>query len=193
MKPLALTFDLSVVKLSGLPSPLRPEIALLGRSNVGKSSLLNCVAGREGLARTSKTPGRTQALNFYNAKNYIIVDLPGYGYAKVPDSVRRTWKGLIEGYLTRRESLVAGVHILDIRHDPSELDIIMSRWLVRRGIKVLAVATKSDKLGRGKVARSLHKIQSVLELDSFSVLPFSAKTGDGKKELIRWIETQGKA
>lgn len=187
MKPLSLEFDRAAGKLSQLPSAHLPEIALLGRSNVGKSSLLNSVAGRRSLARTSNTPGRTQSLNFYRGADFMIVDLPGYGYAKVPESVRRGWRKLIEGYLVRRETLRAGILVLDARRVPAELDRVMMGWIRRREIEFLAVATKSDKLRRGELARSLRTIRGELELREEELVTFSARTGVGRERLIGWI------
>jgi len=192
LKPLALEFDRSAVSPASLPEGLHPEIALLGRSNVGKSSLLNCLAGRKGLARTSNTPGRTQALNFYNSRNFVIVDLPGYGYAKVPESVRRNWRKLIEGYLVKRLSLSAAVLILDARRTPSELDLLMLQWLKRREIEYVVVVTKTDKMKRGELSRSLMTIGRELDLAGDCVVSFSAKTGLGKDRMIAWFLEQGK-
>ncbi len=192
MKSLALEFDRSAGSLGRLPGGNRPEIALLGRSNVGKSSLLNCLAGRKRLARTSNTPGRTQALNFYTSSSFAVVDLPGYGYAKVPESVRRSWKSLVEGYLVKREALSAAVLILDARRVPSPLDALMLRWLRGRGIEYVVVVTKTDKMKRGELSRSLMTIGKELELDGDRIVTFSAKTGLGKDRMIGWFLEQGK-
>ena len=174
-----------------LPKPFLPEIALLGRSNVGKSSLLNKVAGQKGLARTSNTPGRTQSLNFYKSGEALyLVDLPGYGYAKVPERVRQAWRKLIESYLETRESLVGGILILDIRRDPTDLDRVMHNWLVTRKLPHLVVATKMDKLSRSKAARSLTTIRKEFNLTPDGLIGFSAQTGDGRDRVSVWIEEQ---
>lgn len=187
MKSLSLEFERAAGSLSQLPGVFLPEIALLGRSNVGKSSLLNCLAGRRALARTSNTPGRTQSLNFYKGPDFVIVDLPGYGYAKVPDSIRKNWQKLIEGYLVRRKSLEAGVLILDARRIPSELDRVMLTWVRRREIEYLAVVTKSDKLGRGELSKSIRTIRHDLSLQEEQLVTFSAKTGLGREKMINWV------
>ncbi len=176
-----------------LPKPFLPEIALLGRSNVGKSSLLNSVARQKGLARTSNTPGRTQSLNFYKSgENLYLVDLPGYGYAKVPERVRQEWRKLIEKYLETRESLVGGILILDIRRDPTDLDRVMHNWLVTRKLPFLVVATKMDKLSRSQAARSMSTIRKEFNLTPDGLIGFSAKTGDGREHVSVWIEEQKK-
>jgi GTP-binding protein len=186
-KSLALVFERSVGRLRDLPKPDLPEIALLGRSNVGKSSLLNAIGGNRRLARTSREPGRTRTINFYRADRFLLVDLPGYGYAAVPEEVRREWGRLIEGYLQRRASLIGGVLVLDVRRTPSELDRIMHRWLDGRGVPFLAVATKSDKLSRSAIAPALRTIGEAFRLPPEQVLLFSAKTGTGRAELAGWV------
>jgi len=191
LKSLTLEFDRSVGSIARLPGVFKPEIALLGRSNVGKSSLLNTLAGRRGLARTSNTPGRTQTLNFYQGPDFVVVDLPGYGYAKAPDSVRRSWQKLIEEYLVRRKPLVAGLLILDARRIPSELDLVMIQWLRKRELEYRAVVTKSDKLKRGALNKSLRAIQEKLSIDDELLVPFSAKTGLGRDTMIHWFQGQG--
>lgn len=188
-KPLSLEFERSVTRLGDLPKPRHPEVALLGRSNVGKSSLLNVLGGRKDLARTSRSPGRTQAINFYLGDGLYLVDLPGYGFAKVPDSVRRAWGSLIEGYLQKRGNLAAGLLVLDLRRVPNEMDRIMGRWLVDREIPWLAVLTKSDKLKRGEIRGAVKKITDTLELLPEQTLLFSSKTGAGREMLTGWIRS----
>ncbi len=190
MKLLNLEFERAAGSLSQLPGVFLPEIALLGRSNVGKSSLLNCLAGRRALARTSNTPGRTQSLNFYRGPDFVVVDLPGYGYAKVPDSVRKSWRKLIEGYLVRRKSLKAGVLILDARRVPSELDQVMMGWIRKREIEYRVVVTKTDKLRRGELNQSLRTIRKDLSLEEEELIAFSAKTGLGRDQMINWVRQQ---
>jgi GTP-binding protein len=184
---LALVFERSVGRLRDLPRPDLPEIALLGRSNVGKSSLLNALGGNRRLARTSREPGRTRTINFYGAGRFHLVDLPGYGYASVPEDVRRRWGRLIEGYLQKREPLIGGVLVLDVRRSPSELDRVMHSWLVERGLPFLAVATKSDKVTRSAAGPALRVIRDALQLLPEQVLLFSAKTGVGRAELAGWV------
>jgi GTP-binding protein len=170
-----------------MPPPDGREVALLGRSNVGKSSLLNVVGGDRRLARTSREPGRTQTINYYRGGGFALVDLPGYGYAAVPEEVRRLWGRLVEGYLQRRANLAAGVLVLDVRRVPSELDRMMHGWLLARGLPFLAVATKSDKLTRGAIRPALEAIGDALEVLPEQVLVFSAKTGAGRADLTGWI------
>lgn len=188
-KPLSLEFERSVGRLGDLPPGRVPEVALLGRSNVGKSSLLNTLGGRKDLARTSNSPGRTQAINFYRGDGVYLVDLPGYGYAKVPESVRRQWGPLIEGYLRKRETLAGGLLILDARRVPGDHDRQMLRWLLDRSIPWLGVITKTDKLKRGEIRGAVKDISDALELSPEQTLLFSAKTGTGREGLTRWIRS----
>jgi len=139
------------------------------------------------LARMSRDPGRTRTLNFYRGNGLVLVDLPGYGYAKAPEAERRRWGRLVEGYLEKRENLVAGVLVLDIRRVPGELDRIMHGWLARREIPFLAVAPKSDKMGRGAALAAARVIRETLDLAEDQVILFSAKTGAGREKLTGWI------
>ncbi len=162
-----------------------PEIAFLGRSNVGKSSLINCLLGRKKLAFTSSTPGKTRALYFYRVNDaFYFVDLPGYGYARVSKEEQRAWAALIEGYLEHREPLCGAVHIVDCRHRPTADDRLMAGWLRYHRLTTITVASKSDKLSRGALARRLPEIKKELELGAAEqLLPFSARTGEGKERL----------
>jgi GTP-binding protein len=135
------------------PPPTLPEVAFAGRSNVGKSSLLNRLLHRRSLARTSRTPGRTQAIHFYRVNDrFLFVDLPGYGYARAPEALRRAWRPLVEGYLEGRASLRAVVVIVDIRHDPAEGDVELLDYLAHHAIPAVLVLAKADKLPRGRQA-----------------------------------------
>ncbi|MBN1825702.1 MAG: YihA family ribosome biogenesis GTP-binding protein [Candidatus Eisenbacteria bacterium] len=189
MKPLSLEFDRAVSSLDRLPAPALPETALLGRSNVGKSSLINTVGRNRKLARMSRDPGRTRTLNFYQGDGLILVDLPGYGYAKAPEAERRRWGRLVEGYLENRENLVAGLLVLDVRRVPGEQDGIMRGWLARREVPFLAVATKADKVSRGAALVAARTIRKTLDLTEEQVLLFSAKTGAGREKLTGWIRS----
>ena len=168
------------------PSDGLPEVAFLGRSNVGKSSLLNALAGHKGLAFTSSTPGRTQTINFYRIDGgFYFVDLPGYGYARVPREQSRQWKDLIEQYLLNRESLKLCVLILDGRRGWMENDLSLKQWLEYHGRQYLVIATKTDKLNQSEQERGMRAIRQ----EGAQPLPFSAQTGRGVRELWQAITT----
>ncbi len=156
-------FSFSASRLTDLPPPDAAEIAFAGRSNAGKSSAINTLVGATRLAFVSKTPGRTQLLNFFRlVSGDFIVDLPGYGYARVPEAVRRDWRGLLEGYLTRRPSLIGLVLIMDARHPLTELDRQMIEWFAPTGRPMHVLLTKSDKLARGVASRTLDAVRNAL-------------------------------
>lgn len=173
-------FMLSAVKPQHYPTHSLNEVALVGRSNVGKSSLINTIVNRRSLARTSNQPGRTQTLNFYRVDTLGIVDLPGYGFAKVSKTVKEQWKPMIEGYLLNRANLVGVLQLIDIRHPPTEDDLMMNEWLRELAIPSWAVVTKADKISRGKHKPTAEKLQKVLQVP---VTIFSAETGVGKQEV----------
>lgn len=180
-------FILSVVRPGDLPPEELPEIAFLGRSNVGKSTLLNTLTGVKGLAHTSSTPGRTQAINFFRVQDsWCFVDLPGYGYARVPLAVKDSWKGLIEGYLARRAALVLCCILLDARRGWMEQDIDLRHWLQHQGIRCMVIATKMDKLRNQKEQRQA-LLQLRAQLDGAELVLFSAKTGQGVREIWQAI------
>ena len=171
-----------------------PEVAFAGRSNVGKSSLINKILNRKRLVRTSKTPGRTQLVNFFEINEiYRFVDLPGYGYAKVPAEVQKRWRPMVETYLTSRSSLRGMVLLLDIRREPSKEDLNLWHWLQTRSIEVVIVITKVDKLSRNKRNKQIAAIVGTLGGKKEEVIEFSAVTGEGRekiwKELLRLLET----
>ncbi len=182
-------FVKSGVELSQYPQEDISEIAFAGRSNVGKSSLLNKLVRRKKLARVSKQPGRTQTINFFMVnEQFMLVDLPGYGFARVPISVKKQWGKMIEEYLSKREQLRGVVLLLDIRHKPTEDDNQMVQWLVVNNIPVILVATKADKVAKGKRQRQLSLIKRTLELPAQQlVIEFSADTGEGKELLLQGI------
>ncbi len=168
-----------------------PEISFLGRSNVGKSSLINKLIGRKNFARTSSTPGKTRGLFFYLI-NYRLcfVDLPGYGYAKVSKKEKERWAPIIEEYLISRSNLFGCVHLIDCRHQPTEDDRLMSNWMRAHSVPRVTVATKADKLSRSAMLRQLKTIRSSLELfDEETLIGFSAKSGYGRDELWQAILT----
>ena len=187
MKPVKAEFIKSAFQESDWPRESLAEIAFLGRSNVGKSSLINSLLGVHGLARTSSTPGRTQSLNFFLIDNRLrFVDLPGYGYARVPRIIKSTWGEMATGYLANRASLVLSIHIVDSRHEPTKLDLQLHEWLECQAQPRLIVATKSDKLSNNELRKSIERAQQIFKVDR--VFPYSAKTGRGRDEVWRQIE-----
>jgi GTP-binding protein len=177
-------FVVSSEKPDSFPKDRLPEIAFLGRSNVGKSSLINALTGQRRLAFTSSTPGRTQTINFYRIDGaFYFVDLPGYGYARVPPPVMAEWKSLIESYLEERETLKLACLILDARRGWMEKDLDLKRWLENRGRPFLVVATKIDKLNQSDQERGLRAIRR----EGVEPLPFSASTGRGARTIWQAI------
>jgi GTP-binding protein len=165
-----------------------PEIAFAGRSNVGKSSLLNRLVRRKAFARVSNTPGRTREINFFKVNGaFVLVDLPGYGYARVSKTRRAEWRPLIEEYLRQSASLRGIVQLLDARHDPTDDDRVMFDLLADIGVPTIVVVTKTDKLAAPKVRERLHALAVELELDEHQVIPFSAVTGSGRDELAEAV------
>jgi len=186
MKITEASFLKSVFEPSQLSGLNKPEIAFSGRSNVGKSSLINVLLNRKGLARTSATPGRTQSINFISINNsFFFVDLPGYGYAKVPASIKQKWQHLIESYLHNRESLRLVVLIVDARRDPADDEAQFADWLRLERISFITVLTKSDKLKRNQVMQSAARWKKYLNIDT--IVAFSALTGEGKNELWKTL------
>lgn len=171
------------------PAPDRPEVAFAGRSNVGKSSLLNVLVNRRGLARTSSTPGRTQSINFFSvAGRLYFVDLPGYGYARVSRDARRSWGKMVETYLRNRSNLKAVVVILDIRRDPNQADLDLLEWLRGYGRSPIVVLTKADKFSRSRARQRASEISTQLgPLGASQAVLFSAQTREGREEIWRRI------
>ncbi len=176
---------------STLPENQLPEIAFAGKSNVGKSSLINGLIQRKSLARTSSQPGKTQTINFYNVnKEVYFVDLPGYGYAKVSESVKEKWGKMIERYLQRSKQLRAVFLLVDIRHEPSANDKNMYEWIVYNGYEPIIIATKSDKLKRSQLAKHVKMIKTGLNVrPGTKVLPYSALSKDGREEIWEVIDS----
>jgi len=190
MKITQAEFIISAARQDQLPTDALPEIALAGRSNVGKSSLINKMINRKNLARTSSVPGKTQTMNYYRINDMLyFVDLPGYGFAKVSKSQRAAWGKMIETYLLSREHLRLVLHIIDLRHPPTADDRAMFEWLSHFGIPVAVVATKADKLSKNHIQRHMKTIREQLALSSDTpFIPFSSETVQGKDELWSVIQ-----
>lgn len=178
------------VKKEQYPATGMPEVAFAGKSNVGKSSLINCMINRKALARTSQNPGKTRTINFYNVEDRLyFVDLPGYGYAKAPKSEQQKWGKMIEGYLLKREELKTIIMLVDIRHEPGENDRMMYDWLKHYGHNIIIVATKSDKLKRSQLDKHKKMLKTAFGLEKEDILlPFSSETKSGRDELWEIIE-----
>ena len=170
------------------PRDSKPEIAFLGRSNVGKSSLINSLLAVHGLARTSSTPGRTQSLNFFTIDDRLrFVDFPGFGYARVPGNIKSTWGEMATTFLAKRSQLVLSIQLVDSRHEPTKQDLQLHEWLELSNKPQLIVATKSDKLSNNELRKNLEHIARVLKHDS--VMAYSAKSGRGRDELWRAVKS----
>jgi len=184
--PNTVEFYRSFSNVNDIPFENRAQIAFAGRSNVGKSSLLNRLAGQKKLAKTSKTPGRTRLINFFLVDNrFYFVDLPGYGYAKASKKDKAVWSALVESYFQKRENLKGLILLLDCRHEPTGDDQLMIDWLEANGVHYIIAMTKADKLSRGKLLSRQKQFEKRFETE---VIPFSANSGIGKKELWGWIE-----
>lgn len=177
---------------SVLPDNLFPEIAFSGKSNVGKSSLINALMNRKSYARISQTPGKTQTINFYNINEELyLVDLPGYGYAKVSPKEKEKWGKLIERYLHNSKQLKVVFLLIDIRHEPSANDKMMYDWIVSQGFNPVIIATKLDKLKRSQVEKHIKMVKQGLELvKGTKVIPFSSVTKQGRDEIWELVETE---
>ena len=188
MKVTSAEFIKSATKPSEYPTGNFPEVAMAGKSNVGKSSLINVLVNRKNLARTSSSPGRTQLINFFRVNGKIsLVDLPGYGYAKVPLEVRKTWKPMVESYLQTRQEIRLVVLILDARRGASPGDLALLDWLGYHGIPCAIALTKADKLPQIERARQKKALAEISLLSGKTILFFSAVTGEGKEELWKLI------
>ena len=187
MKITSAEFLKSSFQISDWPHGSLAEVAFMGRSNVGKSSLINSLLSVRGIARTSSTPGRTQSLNFFLINNrFRFVDLPGFGYARVPKALKSSWGEMVSSYLAMREQLVLSIHIVDSRHEPTTLDLQLHEWLEHSARPRLIVATKSDKLSNNELKQSLGRVKRVFSEDR--VVSFSARTGRGGNEVWQAIE-----
>lgn len=189
MKITTAKYIISAVGPKQYPETGYPEIAMVGRSNVGKSTLINSLCIRKALARTSGRPGKTQTLNFYEINGcFYLVDLPGYGYAQVSQSQRQEWSAFLSRYLKERDKLVMLLHLIDMRHEPMKNDREMSSWLRQLDLPYTVVCTKADKISRGRRPAHLAAIRKGLQLDgTVPVIAFSSMTGEGREEVWKEI------
>lgn len=182
---------ISAVKKAQYPDTGLTEVALSGRSNVGKSTFINSMIGRKNMARTSQQPGKTQTLNFYNIDEQLIfVDVPGYGYAKVSKFQREKFGKMIEEYITQRENLKLVIQLVDLRHQPTEDDVLMYNYLKHFDIPTLVICTKEDKIAKGKVQKHIKRIKDKLELESGdNIISYSSIKNSKQQEIWNFIET----
>ena len=192
MKPESAVFETSVGLKSQLPKDTLPEIVFSGRSNVGKSTLINTLLRRKNLARTSATPGKTATINFYKLDTMRFVDLPGYGYAKVAKDEKRKWGELIEGYFAEERDLRLVIQLCDMRHDPTADDRQMIEFMAENGLPFLVVLTKADKLNKTERAARLSAYEAIFaEFEGLTVIPYSSVTGEGREDLLAIIREVG--
>ena len=194
-------YIISAVSIAQYPQIKLPEIVFIGRSNVGKSSLINSLTRRRNLARVSQTPGKTQTINFYKVtlkiteseeidperREFYLVDLPGYGYAKTSKSNRKLWAKFIEQYLLSSEQIKFVCQLIDIRHEPMESDLNMFNWLVENNLPVLIVATKSDKISKMAQSKQVAVIKKAFNIEELPILPYSSIKNEGRSELLDTI------
>ena len=190
MKIMSINLETVCGVSSRLPNNSLPEFAFAGKSNVGKSSLINAFMNRKSYARISSQPGKTQTINYYNINSeFYLVDLPGYGYAKVSESVKEQWGKMIERYLKKSPTLKAVFLLVDIRHEPSANDVQMYDWIVANGFDPIVIATKADKISKGAVSKQVSIIKKKLECDKNTVIiPFSAEDKRGLEEIYVKVE-----
>ena len=191
MKIIAAEFLTGAVSCRQYPDHACPELAFVGRSNVGKSSLINSLLNRKKLVKTSQTPGKTQEINFFKINDdFIFADLPGYGYAKVPTSVQKRWKKMIEDYLLKRKTLLAVIFIIDLRRNPSPLDLDLQGWLHSCQVEYILVGTKADKLSQAEFKKQVSKLnEAYFNSGENKLLIYSSKSSRGRKELWDQIST----
>jgi len=193
MKVTCAEFVTGAVSPHQYPPQPYPEVAFIGRSNVGKSSLINSLLNRKKLVKTSSTPGKTQMINFFAINNNLMLaDLPGYGFARVPQAVKKKWQSMIEGYLQKRKTLCTVVLILDIRRKPTDLDLQMQEWLETMGIDYVLVATKADKLSQAEQSKQAKLIRKAFVEDEggAGLVVYSSQTHRGKKELWKILKAK---
>jgi GTP-binding protein len=189
MRITAAEFVTSAVTPAQYPADVGPEVAFVGRSNVGKSSLINTLLNRRGLAKTSSTPGKTRTINFFRINGKLgFVDLPGYGFAQVSRAERATWGPMVEQFFVTRQRLEGVIHLIDVRHAPTAEDQRTRAWLLQWQRPLLLAATKVDKIGRPQRPSHLKQIAEVLHLDAeAAMIVFSAQTGEGREKIWEWI------
>ena len=184
-------FILSLDRLRPFPGQGLPEIAMAGKSNVGKSSMINSVLGNSKLARISSAPGKTRLINFFKVNDqFWLVDLPGYGFAKAPKAERDRWAAMIEGYLQGSEHLKRVLHLVDIRHEPTRDDQMMVEYLRHYDIPFTVVATKADKLSKAARGRSIPLICRTLAVQPWEVIPYSSEDGTGREKILELLENE---
>ena len=195
MKIISAEFLTGAVSCRQYPDSGCPELAFVGRSNVGKSSLINSLLNRKKLVKTSQIPGKTQEINFFKVNNdFIFADLPGYGFAKVPQSVQKRWKKMIEDYLLKRKTLLAVVFIIDLRRNPSPLDINLQLWLENCEVEYILVGTKADKLSQSEFKKQVRKLnEAYFDNGKDELLIYSSKSSRGRKELWNKITNRIKS
>ncbi|MGC2424307.1 MAG: ribosome biogenesis GTP-binding protein YihA/YsxC [Nitrospirota bacterium] len=190
VKVISAEFVRAAVDEGGWPVDGLPQVAFAGRSNVGKSSLINSMVNRRGLVRTSSTPGKTREINFFLINgSFYFVDLPGFGFARVPGKVQETWGEMIEQYLLDSPRLRLIIFLLDIRHKPGKNDMIMNRWLTENSLPTAYVATKADKIARGSRAKYIKELSAGLGAPAELIIQFSSATGEGKDRLWETINS----
>ncbi len=185
-------FIISNTQVDKMPAPVKPEYAFIGRSNVGKSSLINMLCNKKGLAKTSQNPGKTQVINHFNINDaWYLVDLPGYGYAKVSQTTRKSWEGMIKTYLESRENLQCVMVLVDSRLEPQKVDLAFIDWLGEKGIPFAIIFTKADKQSKSKTETNVHLFNKTM-LQNWEELPdyfiSSAEEGTGKEEILSYID-----
>ncbi len=182
--------EITAVKQGQYPTNNLPEVTFVGRSNVGKSSIINSLLNRRNLARVGGTPGKTRVINFFNVDDLLyFVDLPGYGYAKASKEDQKAWGQFVETYFRNSKNIKLIISLIDIRHKPTNDDIMMHEWIKKEGLPCIVIATKSDKISRSQIKPSLNEIRKVLDLgEDTVVVPFSATKNQGKEEVLDQIE-----
>ena len=191
MKILSAEFIKSIFDLRALPNSVLAEFVFVGRSNVGKSSLINSICAKKKLAKIGSVPGKTRQLNYFLIKEkFYLVDLPGYGYAKVPEQIRAGWRKLVEDYISERQNVKLVFVLIDSRHEPTYLDELMVSWLEYYEIPFAIILTKSDKISANKMQKQIYRASKIVNNEDLCIdyIPFSTMTGEGKYEVLKLVE-----